>query len=157
AIPPFVRLPELGSHFIRRAQRFQILAAGHELKPYLLFLANICAIQHGIQGRLPAVELPPSEDLARAREYGMPPLDRNPFAPNPVIDATLSHVLASATFDMPEAAKTALLNVTNASAATRVEIVRSVLQDSIPVEAIAEHLFVAVALQVHFARLAAQL
>jgi FdhE protein len=158
AKPPFARLPEPGVLFARRAERFQSLAAGHALKPYLLFLANLCAIQHGIQDRLPAAGLPAPDILARAKEHGMPPLDRVRFAPDATFDATLGHFLASAaTFEMPEAARAALLTVANADAATHAGMVRSVLEDSIPVEAIAEHLFMAAALQVHFARLAAQL
>lgn len=158
ARPPFARLPDLRGFFLQRAQRFQSLAAGHELKPYLLFLANICAIQHGIQGRLPAAKLPAPDIIARAREHGMPPLDRGRFAPDAAFDATLGHFLASAgTFEMPAAAKAALLNVTNADAEARAEMVRSVLDDSIPLEAMAEHLFITAALQLHFARLAAQL
>jgi FdhE protein len=158
AKPPFARLPEPGVLFARRAERFRFLAGSHDLKPYLLFLANICAIQHGIQEGLPAV-LPPAPDvLARARSAGMPPLDRGRFAPETAFDTTLARLLAAAgTVEMPEAAKAALLDLANADAASRAFMVRSVLDDAVPAEAMAEHLFVAAALQVHFTRLAAQL
>ncbi|MGH6884012.1 MAG: formate dehydrogenase accessory protein FdhE [Hypericibacter sp.] len=158
AKPPFARLPELSDFFLRRARRFQSLAANHDLKPYLLFLANICAIQHGIQDRIPEVRLPAPERVARAKAHSMPPLDRTGFTPDATFDATLDHLLVSAaTFEMPEAARAALRHVSNADAAARAEMVRSALEDSIPIEAIAEHLFVVAALQLHFARLAAQL
>jgi FdhE protein len=158
AKPPFARLPEPKALFARRAERFRFLAGSHDLKPYLLFLANICAIQHGIQEGLP-VALPPAADaIARARNAGMPPLDRGRFASDAAFDTTLARLLAAAgTVEMPEPAKAALLNLMNADAAARGFMVRCVLDDAVPVEAMAEHLFVAAALQVHFARLAAQL
>jgi FdhE protein len=58
---------------------------------------------------------------------------------------------------MPDIARAALERTRTASASARDEMVRSVLADSIPVEALADHLFVAAALQVHFARLASRL
>src|SRR5215475_11167280 len=127
ATPPFVRLPDPATLFAQRAQRLRALAPGHELKSYLLLLADLCAVQHAIQDGLAAAELPDRDALARAREYGMPPLDRSRFTS----DA--------------------------AYAGDRAEMMRAVLADSIPVEAIAEHAFVTAALQVHFARLATQL
>lgn len=158
ATPPFARLPEPKALFVRRAERFRTLARGHELKSYLLFLADLCALQHGIQDGLPAAEVPAFDVLARAREYGMPPLDRNRFTADVACDATLDRLLAAAgACEMPAAAKAALHSVRAADAATLASMVRSVLADSIPVEAIAEHVLVAAALQVHFARLAAQL
>src|SRR3984893_10296360 len=157
ATPPFARLPEPEVLFMRRAERFRALADGHDLKSYLLFLAGLCAVQHGIQNGLPPAELPPPDALARAREHGMPPLDRSRFTADAALDATLSRFFASAgTCEMPEAAKAALLNVASADAATHAGMVESAL-DSIPIERIAEHVFVSAALQVHFARLAARL
>ena len=158
ATPPFVRLPDPATLFAQRAQRMRALASGHELKPYLLFLADLCAVQHGIQGGLVTAELPDGDALARAREYGMPPLDRSRFTSDGACDATLERLLGTlATCDMPAPAAAALRRAGAADAADRAEMMRAVLADSIPVEAIAEHAFVTAALQVHFARLAAQL
>jgi len=158
AAPPFVRLPEPDSLFARRAERFRKLAGNHELRPYLLFLADLCAVQHGIQDGLPTAELPPPDVIARAREYGMPPLDRDRFTADAAWDATLDRLLAAiGTCEMPAPARAALHHVRAADPATTADMVRSVLADAIPVEALAEHVFVAAALQVHFARLAAQL
>jgi FdhE protein len=158
AAPPFVRLPEPDGLFARRAERFRTLAEGHELKPYLLFLGDLCAVQHGIQDGLPAAELPAPDVIARAREHGMPPLDRGRFTADAAWDLTLDRLLAAIdTCEMPAAAKAALHNVRGADPATLAGMVRSVLADAIPVEELAEHVFVAAALQVHFARHAAQL
>src|SRR5262247_2734249 len=158
ATPPYVRLPDPATLFAQRAQRMRALASGHELKPYLLFLADLCAVQHGIQGGLVTAELPDGDALARAREYGMPPLDRSRFTSDGACDATLERLLGTlATCDMPAPAAAALRRAGAADAADRAEMMRAVLADSIPVEAIAEHAFVTAALQVHFARLATQL
>jgi FdhE protein len=158
ATPPFVRLPEPQVLFAKRAERLRTLAHDHQLKPYLLFLTDLCAVQHGIQDGLPAAEPRPADVLARAREFAMPPLDRNRFTIDAACDATLDRLLtAIGACDMPAAAQAALFNVRAAGAAAMAAMVRSVLADSIPVETIAEHVFVAAALQVHFARLAAQL
>src|SRR5215831_2357291 len=158
ATPSFVRLPDPGVLFAQRAQRLRTLAHDHDLKPYLLFLAELSGLQHAVQDGLPRAELPAADMLARAREQGMPPLDRNRFTADAACDATLDRLLAAAGIcDMPEAAKTAWRNVKAAGAAGHASMMQSVLGDSIPVEAIAEHVFVAAALQVHFARLAVQL
>jgi FdhE protein len=158
AAPPFARLPEPESLFARRSERFRALAGGHELKPYLAFLADLCAVQHAIQDGLAAADALPPDAIARAREHAMPPLDRNRFTPDAACDATLDRLLAAIDqCEMPAAARAALAKVRAADAATLAAMMRSVLADAIPVEAIAEHVFVAAALQVHFARLAAQL
>lgn len=158
AKPPFVRLPDPEHVFVRRAERFRTLAPGHHLKPYLLFLADLCTVQHGILEGLPAVELPDLNTLARAREHGMPALDRGRFTADTAWDVTLERLLPAVfAREMPAEAKSALLKVRGADPAMLAEMTRAVLTDAVPVEAIAEHAFVAAALQVHFARLAAGL
>ena len=158
AAPPFARLPDPSSVFMRRSERLRLLARDHQLAPYLGFLADLAAIQHGIQDGLPAVEPLAPDVLARAREHAMPPLDRVRFTPDPACDLTLERVLAACgKCTMPEAAGAALARVRAADAATLATMMRAVLADAVPVEALAEHVFVAAALQVHFARLAARL
>ena len=149
ASPPFARRPDPTNLFAQRAQRLRALAPDHDLKPYLLFLADLCTLQHTVQDGLPQAELPAADVLARAREYGMPPLDRNRFTADAACDATLGRLLAAVgSCEMPEPARLALRNLTAADAADHAAMMRSFLADSIPVEAIAEHVFVAAALQV---------
>src|SRR5215471_5447989 len=154
AAPVFTRLPEPETLFAQRARRFRALGHGHELKPYLSFLADLCLVQHGIQDGLPAAATPADDALIRAREFGMPPLDRRRFTADGTWDSTLGRLLAAAgSCERPAAAQAALCKVHAADAATLASMVRSVLADAILVEAMAEHVFVAAALQVHFARL----
>ena len=156
--PPFVRLPDPGQMFSARAARFAALAEGHELAPYLRLLAGLCQIQAAIQGGLPEPDAISSEVLERARQHTMPPLDRGHFTADAAFTATLERLLAAAAeLDMPAQARAALANVTKADADERARMIGNVLAEAIPVEALAEHIFVAAALQVHFARLAARL
>ncbi len=158
AAPPFVRLPDPLTLFATRSLRFRTLAEGHQLGPYLLFLAAISECQHRIQKDLPEPDLPADDARARAREHAMPPLDRTRFTADAALDATLDRLLAlAATIDMPDNARAALDRARGADAAARDGMVRSVLADAIPVETLADHVYIAAALQVHFARLAARL
>ena len=158
AAPPFVRLPDPPTLFATRSLRFRTLAEGHQLAPYLLFLAAISECQHRIQKDLPEPDLPADDARARAHEHAMPPLDRTRFTADAALDATLDRLLAlAATIDMPDNARAAIERARGADAAMRDEMVRAVLADAIPVETLADHVYVAAALQVHFARLAARL
>jgi FdhE protein len=63
----------------------------------------------------------------------------------------------AATIDMPDNAREAIERARDADAAALDGMVRAVLADAIPVETLADHVYIAAALQVHFARLAARL
>lgn len=155
--PPFVRLPDPKQLFIDRARRFRALADGHDLAAYLTFLADLSDAQAGIQDGLPEPEMPSAGNLARAREHKMPPLDRSRFTADAAFDATLERLLAAAdAIDMPAAAREALTRLRQAEAAIPT-MIRNALDDAIPIETLAEHVFVAAALQVHFARMAQRL
>src|SRR5262245_22109537 len=96
AKPDFARLPDPLQLFAARAARFRFLASGHDLAPFLAFLAGICEAQHRALGVLPAPELPDADALKRAREFGMPALDRTRFAPDAAFATTLDRILALA-------------------------------------------------------------
>lgn len=156
--PPFVRLPDPSQLFTARAARFAALAEIHELSPYLRLLSGLCGVQAAIQDDLPEPAAIPPETLERARRHTMPPLDRGHFAADAAFTATLDRLLsAAALLDMPAQARAALGSAAAADADERARMVGNVLAEAIPVEALAEHIFVAAALQVHFARLAARL
>ncbi len=158
AKPPFARLPDPLAIFTRRAARLKLLASGHQLGSYLLFLSNLCEAQHRIQDGLPAAELPPPDKIGRAREFRMPPLDRMRFVPDKAMDATWERLLSlAAGISMPDNARTALDRVRAADLVARATVFAAVLSNAIPIEELAEHAFAAAALQVHFVRLAAKL
>ena len=158
ATPPFARLPEPATLFANRAARLRALSEGHYLGSYMLFLAGIADAQHAIQQALSAPDVPPVEARERAREFGMPPLDRSRFVGEPVFDTTLDRLFDAVTpVPMPDAAREALLAVRDADQQRRDEMVRNVLADSISIETLASHVLVAAALQVHFSRVASLL
>ena len=158
AEPPFVRLPDPKRIFAERAERFATLASNHQLASYLLFLSALCEAQHKALEGTSEPDLPPLDAIARAREFGMPPLDRNRFTASAEFDATFDRLLSLAeTIEKPAAAAEALARVAGADTAARDTMIHNVLADSIPAEQLADHVYVAAAMQLHFARLAAQL
>ncbi|HET9067609.1 MAG TPA: formate dehydrogenase accessory protein FdhE [Amaricoccus sp.] len=164
--PPFARLPDPSGLFARRAARCRKLAAGHDLGPFLGFLAGLAEAQHavgagagaGAGAGLGSPAMPTAETLERAERHAMPPLDRAGFRAGPETMALIDRLLALvAEAEMPAAARAAVERVTAADDAARAEMAANVLADAIPFEAVAEHALVAAALQVQFAGLAAGL
>lgn len=159
ATPPFARLPDPASLFARRATRFGALSDGdHELRPYLRFLAEIANAQHETQDALPEPPAPEPETLRRASASGMPPLDRSRLAVEPAFVETLARLLERLDgVTMPTPARAALAHLAHLDRTALLEMARAVLADAVPMETLAEHVFVASALQIDFACAAAQL
>src|SRR5208282_2018929 len=110
AEPPFARLPDPKGLFDTRAIRFRALCEGHALAPYLRLLASLSEIQHRLQDGLPEPAMPAGDARERAREFGMPPLERSRFIADAAFDATLDRLSALAhEIDMPELARAALM------------------------------------------------
>lgn len=155
--PPFARVPDPVRLFERRAKRFRVLADDTGIGPYLGFLAGLAEAQARTAADLPAEELDEAR-LSRALEHGMPPLDRNAFRPDEAFAKITDRLFAEAkSIDKPKAAGDALERVVTAEPLIFEGLVRNVLADSIPVEAMADHAYVAAALQVRFAQAAASL
>ena len=111
-----------------------------------------------MQEGLAEPEAPDPGQLERAARHAMPPLDRAGFIAGSDVQVLIDRLVAAATaIEMPPEAAAALARVAGAGHDGRAEMVAGVLVDAIPFEGIAEHGFVAAAMQVHFARLAAQL
>ncbi len=71
---PFLRLPERASVFAERETRLRQLSAGHAMRDFLLFAAELTRAQHEVlQADLP-VALPDAEALDAAARAGLPPL-----------------------------------------------------------------------------------
>jgi FdhE protein len=158
AKPPFARLPDPLTIFVRRAERLRALAEGHELGAYLTFLADLSDVQHDVQRGPPGAELPAPDTIARARQFKMPPLDRSRFTPDVALNVILERIVKAADdVAMPEAARLALERIKAADPAAQAAMIEAVLSNAVPVEALGEQVFIAAALQVHFVRLAAQL
>ena len=75
AEPPFVRLPDPSVLFSMRAARFRAVAEGHQLGPYLRFLAALSDCQDRVQDGLPnrTCRLPRCARKARSRHAAARP------------------------------------------------------------------------------------
>lgn len=155
--PPFARLPDPASLFSARSLRLRQLAETSDLAPYLNFVAGLSAAQHDIQAGLLPAEGPDAAALTRAREFEMPPLHRHGIE-GEAINTIFDRLFAAAdAIENPAPASAALARVTAADRQARLLMADTVLSGSLPADAIAEHIFVWAALQVHFARLASRL
>ena len=156
--PPLAILPRPGQLFGQRAKRFAFLAQGSALGPYLDFLAALCRVQARLADSLPAVAAPDAYKVALARAARMPPLDRPLLVDDPGLADTLDALIAEAAgIDMPAPARLALDALRHSTADDRRWLLGNVMADTIPEDSAAPHLFVAAAVQVHMARLAATL
>ena len=158
AKPPFAVLPDPVSIFLNRSKRFAALAPGHELEPYLQFLARLTRIQHDVQEGLPAASLPSFDRIGQALEHGMPPLSRALFEPDDLMELTVERLLSQlASVELPQATALAVSAVRQAPSAERRAMVAAALKDATPPDDVAQRTLVLAGLQVHFARLAALL
>lgn len=156
--PPLAFLPEPIKLFQTRARRFAFLAESNALAPYLTFLAALSKLQARLAATLaPVTALTPARISGAARAT-MPPIDRMALAADPELSATLDALLeGTAEIAMPDPARLALDAVRAASVDDRRWLLTNILSDQVPVDSAAPHLFVASAVQVHMARLAATL
>lgn len=155
---PLAFLPDPVKLFQTRAKRFAFLAETSELAPYLRFLADMSRLQARLAVTLPPVAPLPDARRDQARAANMPPIDRRAM----LHDAALADTLAALTevaleLEMPDEARLALNAVRAADDADRQWLLENILSDTIPEDSPAPHLFVACAVQVHMARLAATL
>ncbi|NRP72651.1 Protein FdhE [Ensifer psoraleae] len=156
--PPFARLPDPASLFSVRSHRLRQLAEASDLAPYLNFVAALAVVQHDIQADLPLAEPPDAGAVLRAREFEMPPLHRHGMEGGETINMIFDRLFAAAdAIEKPAPAADALARVVAADPKARLAMADTVLSGSLPADAIAEHIFVWAALQVHFARLASLL
>ncbi len=156
--PPFIRLPAPETLFGLRAMRFAALAPGHQLEPYLGFLAALSTAQDEVVHASAPPALPAAGELRMRAANAMPLLPREELATEPAATAALSGLANRLDgVVMPDLARGALERVKAAGEQALHAMFDAVLADAIPVEAVAEHIFAAAALQVVAARRSAQL
>jgi FdhE protein len=155
AAPPFSVLPDPSRLFAVRAARLRALAKANTLAPYLRFLAGLAEAQHAILLQLHEPIHPDAEAIDRAREFQMPPLDRGHVKGNPALTETFDRLFESLKWvEQPKPAADALARLAEKNGPERETIALNVLSAVLPQETLAEHIYVAAGLQVHFARLA---
>jgi len=154
AKPPFAVIPDPASLFFNRSNRFAALAPGHQLAPYLSFLAALTRAQHEIERDLAPAALPPFERIGQALEHGMAPLAKAQLEPDPMIELTLARFLDRlADAEAPAAVQ----GLASMAPADWRRLISAVLGDETIAQDVASQVLVTAALQVHFTRLAALL
>lgn len=153
----FAVLPDPARLFARRADRFAARAKGHELAPYLRFMADIARAQAALLPALPPLPPIPSDDAARAVTHGMPPIDRMRLVDDAALADTISRFLQDAVaLAMPDQAAAALIRLRSDPDVRRGHLANA-LEDAVAADAFAEHVFISAAVQLHATLLAATL
>lgn len=155
---PFVRLPDPETLFADRAVRLNAAAPGHPLEAYLRFVAEVARAQASVQAACPPADAPVAADMALRAEHGMPPLSRQRLEADAGFDGCLTALLEQLDLSVsPEASQAARASLLASSPADRLDLAVQVVEGALPVERIAECVFVGAALQVRFAQDAARL
>lgn len=156
--PPVAVLPDPSSLFLNRSKRFLALAPGHQLEPYLTFLSSVTRAQNDAQAELAPIVLPSAEQLAQARQHGMPPLSRATVASEDAAVATLDRLLETLTeAELPAEAAAAVQSLQIMAREDRRAALSKVLSDGGSQDGVAQRVLLLAALQIHFARTAAVL
>lgn len=111
----FLHLPEPGV-FAERALRLRALAAGHAMRDFLLFVAELADAQHRALSARVAVPLPRDEQIDAAASAGMPLLPAEHWPRAPVWRESLRALLQDLGARLPDgAAKVVARQLGNAS------------------------------------------
>jgi FdhE protein len=158
AKPPFAILPDPSTLFQTRSRRLAVLAAGHELEPYLKFLSRLTQAQHDAIADRPHDLMPSPEAIAQSLAYGMPPLLGAKTSAPASAQSAILHLLGKLGIDGLPAATLDAIELLRAAPPAQLEaIAAGMLNDSEPQADIAPRVLVAAGLQVLFAQLAAKL
>jgi FdhE protein len=153
-----VRLPDLATIFLRRAERFEALAAGHELEGFLRMIAALVAAQHEALSGLPPGSLPGPAEIAKARLAKRPPLDPATWRRDDSWRVALARLLDKVDRRLlPEPAEQARQALATAATADLEALADRFLEGDVPVADAAKTVFVAAALQVAWTRMASLL
>ncbi|HRK17814.1 MAG TPA: formate dehydrogenase accessory protein FdhE [Hyphomicrobiaceae bacterium] len=158
ADPPFAVLPSPSEIYDRRQKRFETLAPGHQLEPYLKFLAALCGAQHHVQEELRSPALPTAERLEAAYSNAMPPLSIGSVDFGDDFDVCFTSLLSAlqAANNTPQT-QAAIDKAISLDAHGRRALANALLLDEIPTDDVAVHILAAAAVQVYYSKMAAQL
>lgn len=155
---PFVLRQDPVQLFKTRASRFRFLAKTSELASYLEFLADLADVQAVLIQQLPEPVPLSTAQLERAAKARLPLIARTDLATDKQLQSCLTSLCdAAASLTMPDSARQALDAVRDASTEDRNWLLANVLDDKIPEDSVAPHVFAAAAVQVYLTHLAAGL
>jgi len=158
AAPPFVRLPDITTHFAARAARLDALAPGNPLEPFLRFVAEIARAQHTASSALPSGTLPGDDHVAFCKAHGFALIERLTWARDASFVAG-ARAIAAALKDaaMPEVATHALAVFAARDDQSIDALADRLLREEQEPWDMAEVPLVAAALELHWTRMASLL
>ena len=153
-----VRLPELTTVFVRRAERLKGLAQGHELEGFLRMIAALVAVQHEALLHLLPGRLPGQAEIAKARLAKRAPLDPATWHRDESWRVALRRILENIdTALLPRQAQEARQALLDAPSTDLESLADHFLEGDVSVQEAGQAVFAAAALQVAWTRMAALL
>ena len=105
---PRLVFPDRSSLFSERSLRLRQLAAGHAMREFLIFMADLAQAQHHALTRAPTMPLPDAAAVERSGDAGQPPLEANTWSRDPAWRALLAQIIAELRPRAPQAAQATL-------------------------------------------------
>jgi len=158
AVDEFARLPRLPALFERRAARMATLGDDHPMAGFLRLVGEIFKAQGLACAKGEAVSPPSPDAMERAAGHGMPVLSPESWTPTASYREALRFIAANIARDgLPDPAVDVLTNLGNAGKEHLDHLAEIYLTHAVTPPWQGDMLFVAAALQVEFARLAARI
>lgn len=156
--PDAIILPVPASRFARTESRLRALAHGHPMQDWLLFLAELSRSQHEAIATVEAVGAPSEAMIELAVNAQMPPLAADGHHRASIWYDALAHILdATQSMSLPAQARAVATGLRSRPRETVEVLADRFLRGQAPIEEAGAILYVAAALQVYFAMLAAKM
>ena len=156
--PEALILPDPATRFLASAVRLEALSAGHPMREWLGFMAELSRAQHAAATTLPPFAGPDQDTVDQAVAARMPPLAADAHHRDPAWRDGLDLLLASFDRDaLPPPAAAAIASLGDRGADAVEALADRFLNGDVSPEDTGATLFIAAALQVYFTRVAAGL
>jgi FdhE protein len=156
--PEPIILPDPGRRFSRTAERLEQLADGHAAEGWLAFMAEVSRAQAAAAASLSAPRVSDQAAIAQAIAARIPPMAADGHRRDAVWRDGLAVLLESFDATMfPPSAATAIADLRRRDALERESLADAFLRGGVDAAEAGAVFWIAAALQVHFARLAATL
>ncbi len=131
-----------------------MLAPGHAMNGFLLFMAEVCDAQQAALNRFPQVPLPGEAEVRRCCEHGMPPLSVQSWPRDPAWQEALRQIAAQVQHLAPPSSRDTLARALCMHSATAEELADAILAGNYQGIDLATAPYAAAALQVYWTHLA---
>lgn len=156
--PEPIVLPDPAKRFAKTSARLEGLASGHPMEEWLRFMARLAQAQHAAATAAPSPEAMDQTAVEQTVAAGLPPLAADGHRRDPAwrmaFPILRDHLDTAA---VPAPARAAIVRLSEADAETIEGLADAFLHGRLDASDAASALYVAAALQVYFARMAARL